>query len=135
MKRTRVWRLPETCSRTNQRAAKVAVHLLEPKAPDSFVAWGFFNAIFEQKEYAESYVMEEIGARMLAEDERLRGEFEKKIATDSTFARRPQARLNWLYLHSKWADRMMNVYPVGKLMHWQTELVTRPVRSDGRGFK
>src|SRR6185295_17151489 len=37
-----------------QKDAKVAVNLLEPEGPDSVVAWGFFNAIFEQKEYAEN---------------------------------------------------------------------------------
>ena len=31
-----------------QKLAKVAINLLEPQAPDSLVAWGFFNAIFEQ---------------------------------------------------------------------------------------
>ncbi|MBN1447773.1 MAG: M14 family metallopeptidase, partial [Bacteroidetes bacterium] len=29
-----------------QPSGRVAVHLLEPDAPDSFVLWGFFNAIF-----------------------------------------------------------------------------------------
>ncbi len=110
--------------RTNQRAAKVAVHLLEPRSPDSFVAWGFFSAIFEQKEYAESYVMEEIGAKMLAEDEQLRREFEQKVMSDSMFAKSPAARLNWLYLRSKWADPSLNVYPIGRLMRWQQEIET-----------
>ena len=27
--------------------------LLEPRDPDSFVSWGFFNAAFERKEYME----------------------------------------------------------------------------------
>ena len=52
-----------------QPAALVAVHLLEPSAPDSLVAWGFFNAIFEQKEYGEDYVMEKLAREMLAKDE------------------------------------------------------------------
>jgi hypothetical protein len=46
---------------TDQRAAHVAVHLLEPRSGDSFMAWGFFNAVLEQKEYAEDYVMESVG--------------------------------------------------------------------------
>jgi hypothetical protein len=32
----------------------------EPRAPDSFAAWGFFNAHFDQKEYMENYVAEEV---------------------------------------------------------------------------
>jgi hypothetical protein len=102
--------------RTHQRAAKVAMHLLEPKGPDSFAAWGFFNVIFEQKEYAESYVMEEVGRKMLREDQRLRQEFEQKVASDTSFARNPAMRLNWLYLRSPWSDQWLNKYPVGRLV-------------------
>ena len=40
--------------------ARLVMHLLEPQAPDSFAAWGFFNACFEQKEYMEPYVAEQI---------------------------------------------------------------------------
>lgn len=100
--------------RTNQRAAKVAVHLLEPRSADSFVAWGFFDAIFEQKEYAEAYVMEREARDMLAADALLRKEFEQKLASDSTFANDSGARLNWFYLRSKWADPLMNKYPVAR---------------------
>ena len=38
----------------NQRTARVIASILEPAAPDSYVHWGFFNAIFEQKEYSET---------------------------------------------------------------------------------
>ncbi|MCC6396189.1 MAG: peptidase M14 [Bacteroidetes bacterium] len=99
----------------NQRASHVAVHLLEPRSEDSFAAWGFFNSIFEQKEYAEDYVMESVGKSMLQADPELRAEFVGLIASDTSFARSASRRLNWLYLHSLWADSAMNVYPVGRL--------------------
>src|SRR4051812_49320150 len=44
----------------DQRAAKIAMHFLEPEAPDSAVAWGYFDTVFEQKEYGESYVLENL---------------------------------------------------------------------------
>ncbi|MFQ5512639.1 MAG: M14 family metallopeptidase, partial [Candidatus Krumholzibacteriia bacterium] len=66
----------------NQPAARVAAHVLEPEAPDSYVRWGFFDAIFEQKEYAESYVMEKMAREMLANDPGLRSEFEAKKKDD-----------------------------------------------------
>ena len=44
----------------NQRLSKVAIHWLEPEAPDSAMRWGFFDSIFEQKEYGEAYVMEKV---------------------------------------------------------------------------
>ena len=49
-----------------QEAANVAIHLLEPDSPDSLIYWGFFNSIFEQKEYGESYMIEKIAPEMLA---------------------------------------------------------------------
>jgi len=36
-----------------QPKARLVMSLLEPRAPDSFVSWGYFNAHFEQKEYME----------------------------------------------------------------------------------
>jgi len=100
----------------NQRAARVAAHILEPEGPDSYVKWGFFDAIFEQKEYTESYVMEVMAREMLAEDDELRKAFEKKKAEDQEFAENPRAILNWFYLRSPYRDRRMKVYPVGKIM-------------------
>ncbi|MCI0415636.1 M14 family metallopeptidase, partial [bacterium] len=50
----------------NQRTSKVILHLLEPDGPDSLLRWGFFNAIFEQKEYAEGYVLEQLAEEMLS---------------------------------------------------------------------
>jgi hypothetical protein len=100
---------------TAQRAAKVIAHFLEPEAPDSAVTWGFFDAIFEQKEYGESYILEKVARDMLAKDPKLKEEFEKKVATDKEFAANPFARLNWFYLHSPWRDEHMGLYPVGRL--------------------
>lgn len=98
-----------------QRAAKVIVHILEPQGPDSFVSWGFFNTIFEQKEYVESYVMEERARLMLAGDKQLQEEFETKLRTDSTFAQSPRNILNWFYQRSPYWDEEKDKYPVGKL--------------------
>ncbi|WP_457566609.1 M14 family metallopeptidase [Caldithrix abyssi] len=98
-----------------QRTARVIAHILEPDAPDSFVRWGFFNAIFEKKEYAESYVMEALARKMLAEDDRLRARFQEKMQADSAFARNPRAILNWFYRHSPYWDRFKDIYPVGKI--------------------
>ena len=61
----------------NQRAAQVIMHLLEPMAPDALVRWGFFNSIFEQKEYAESYVIEKIAREMIDQNPELLIELEE----------------------------------------------------------
>ncbi len=98
-----------------QKLAKVALNLLEPEAPDSLVAWGFFNAIFEQKEYGEHYVLEDLAREMLAQDEGLRREFETRVATDPHFASNPHERLEFFYRRSSYWDPHMNVYPVGRI--------------------
>ena len=99
-----------------QRLAKVAINLLEPEAPDSLVRWGFFNATFKQKEYAEDYVLEKLAREMLASDPKLREEYEKRLATDTTFAANPRARLQFFYRRSPYWDKQMNLYPVGRIL-------------------
>ena len=103
----------------DQRAAKVAIHFLEPDGPDSAVSWGFFNAVFEQKEYGESYVLEKLARDMMAKDPKLKQEFEEQVASDPKFASSPNARLNFFLQHSPWRDDYMNRYPVGRLKSLQ----------------
>jgi hypothetical protein len=98
-----------------QSAGRVALYLLEPDAPDSFVAWGFFNAIFEEKEYAEDYVMEKMAREMMAKDEKLRLEFEQRVANDPKFAGSPTERLRFFYMRSPYWDPQLNLYPVGRV--------------------
>ena len=98
-----------------QNLAKVAINLLEPQAPDSLVAWGFFNAIFEQKEYGEHYVLETLAREMMERDPKLAAEFQQKVAADSIFAASPAARLDFFYRRSPYWDQQMNLYPVGRI--------------------
>jgi len=99
----------------SQPLAKIIISMLEPKAGGSLLSWGFFNTIFEQKEYAESYVMEVEARKMLAQSSELRKEFETKKASDPSFAKDPRAIYNWFYQRSPWFDNRLNVYPVGKI--------------------
>jgi hypothetical protein len=99
-----------------QEAAKVAINLLEPEAPDSLAHWGFFNATFEQKEYGEDYVVEKLAREMLEKNPALREEYEKKLASDATFAASPHARLQFFYHRSPYWDKQMNLYPVGRIV-------------------
>ena len=100
----------------DQPAAKVAIHLLEPDAPDSAVRWGLFNAIFERKEYGEHYVLEALARRMLTQDAQLKAEFQALLDSDPQFAGNPWARLYFFYQRSPYFDAAQNVYPVGRLL-------------------
>jgi hypothetical protein len=95
-----------------QPKARLAVALLDPVAPDSYAAWGFFNTAFERKEYMENYVAEQVAEDMLRRDANLRLEFAQKLDSDAEFARDPAARLDFFYSrHASW-DTRYRLYPV-----------------------
>ena len=97
---------------TDQPLGDLAILLLEPGSPDSFLQWGFFHPIFQRTEYLEGYVGEPLAQRMLAADPALREAFERRLAEDADFAADPRARLEWFYERSPWYDRRYLVYPV-----------------------
>lgn len=90
---------------TNQRAGKLAMHILEPEAPDSALRWGFFLPIFEQKEYFSDYVFEPYAKAMLDSDPALKAEFEKALAANPDLAKNPRSRLEWLYRRSPYTTK------------------------------
>jgi len=95
-----------------QPRARLSMALLEPQAPDSFAAWGFFNGCFEQKEHMEPYVAEQIANEMLNSDPALAIEFQRKLKSDSDFANSAAARLEFfLRRHASWDERW-NLYPI-----------------------
>jgi hypothetical protein len=87
-------------------------YLLEPASPDSFLSWGFFNGIFEQKEAMDGFVAEEMAREMLKKDPKLKAEFDKKLAEDSEFARSPAERLRFFFRRSPYWDERFGLYPV-----------------------
>jgi len=101
---------------TNQRQLRVIVNLLEPEAPDSFVNWGFFNAFFERKEYAEAYVMEPYAKRMISENPTLRAEFNRKLNESESFRNNGGERLDFFYKRSPYYDKGENIYPIMRLI-------------------
>ena len=96
-----------------QPRARLLIHLLEPSAPDSLAAWGFFNSSFEQKEYMEPNVAEEVARQMLA-DPAIKAAFDKELA-DPAFAASPTRRLDFFYRrHPSW-DEQRNLLPIFRL--------------------
>jgi hypothetical protein len=94
-----------------QPKARLVMALLEPLAPDSLLAWGEFNNAFEQKEYMEDYVAEDVAREML-KDPAVKAEFEQRLKNDAEFAKSPAARLQFFHRrHSSWDERY-NLYPV-----------------------
>ncbi len=97
-----------------QAGLRLLLFLLEPRSPDSFLAWGYFNACFEKKEYMEPYVAEVVARELLKKPE-IKTEFEARLKSDPAFAKSPAQRLDFFYRkHSSW-DETLNLYPVFRL--------------------
>lgn len=111
---------------TAQVCLRLIVHALEPEGPDSFLRWGFFDTILEQKEYAEEYAAESLAVEMLQNRPDIRNEFDSLLAADSVFAASPEARWDFFYKRSPFAEPMFNLYPVGRIMEETPVRVIRP---------
>ncbi|WOX05859.1 M14 family metallopeptidase [Microbulbifer pacificus] len=96
---------------TDQPLGQLATTLLDPRGPDSFFQWGFFNQIFQRTEYAEPYALVPLAEKVLAFDSKLKEEFEKRLQ-DKAFADDPAARMNFFYLRSPYYDQQYLKYPV-----------------------
>ncbi len=95
-----------------QARSRIVVALLEPQAPDSLAAWGAFNGAFEQKEYMEEYVAEDVAREQLKRDPKLAEEFQRKLANEPEFVKDRNARLQFFARrHASW-DEQFNLYPV-----------------------
>ena len=98
-----------------QRTARVAAHLLDPQGPDALSRWGFFDAAFERVEYVESYVIEEMIPRLLAENPGWAAELEARKAASPEFAADPWAIRLWFYARTPWWDGRAGVHPAACL--------------------
>lgn len=99
----------------NQRRAKVIAHLLEPDGPDSFLQWGFFNTIFERKEYVETYVMEDMAREMIKENPQLKIEFDKAVQENPELYNNQWSKVFWFFERTSYWDNQKDIYPVGRL--------------------
>lgn len=100
---------------TSQPLAPVIAHLLEAKGPVSFLSWGFFNTCFQVKEKPEDYIIEVVARQMIKDNPGLANELNLLKDKDKNFASNPTSVLDWFYNQSKYADKSLNEYPIGKI--------------------
>ena len=98
----------------NQPAARYIIETLEPTAPDAFFAWGFFDAVLQQKEYFSDYVFEDEAAKLLQTDKTLYKKLNDK-KQDPTFANDGQAQLDFVYRNSPYYEPVHMRYPVFRI--------------------
>jgi len=100
----------------DQDANAYIVAVLEPQAVDSFFRWNFFDTVLQRKEHFSAYVFEDLAAKLLAADEKLKASFEADKAANSTLASDAHAQLEWLYAHSPHSEAAYMRYPVARLI-------------------
>jgi len=98
---------------TDTKYAKVIAHLIDPTAPSSLLRWGYFNAIFEQKEYAENYVMEVMAPEMIAKNPDLLTEFKQYLDKNPEVKGNQGLMLSWFYQRTAYWDKQKDLYPIG----------------------
>lgn len=99
---------------SDQPLGLLAATMLEAESPDSMLAWGFFPEMLMRTEYIEGYAIAPLADAMLANDAKLKAEFEAKLAADPKFAADPDARLGWFYERTPYYDSRYLLYPVAR---------------------
>jgi len=97
---------------SDQPLGRLVVALLDPRGPDSFFSWGFFNQMFQRTEYIENYAMIPLIKAMIESDKNLESQFHARKKQDKEFADDPKAQLRWFYERSEFYDKEYLKYPV-----------------------
>jgi len=100
---------------TNQPGLKYILETLEPEATDSFFNWNFFDIILQRKEYFSPYVFEDLALEILENNPQLKTAFDLKKEYDPEFASNSYAQLDYIYQHSKYAEKEYMRYPIYRI--------------------
>lgn len=100
----------------NQKANRFLVETLEPETMDGYLAWNFFDGIFQRKEGFSPYVFEDIAADYLDAHPEVKQKLEEKKKSDPEFATNAYAQLYFVYENSPWIEPEFMHYPVYRLM-------------------
>ena len=100
----------------NQDANRFLMETMEPQAPDSWMAWNFFDPILMQKEYFSDYVFEDLAAEYLRQHPEVKAQLEEKKSKEPEFKANGRAQLDWVYRHSPWYESTHRLYPVARVV-------------------
>ena len=100
----------------NNRNSAFLSATLEPKSPDSYFCWNFFDGILQQKEGYSAYVFEDKAAEILKAYPELRKKLELKRKSDPVFAQDGAAQLDFVYKNSVYYEPTHKRYPVFRIM-------------------
>lgn len=101
----------------DQPARRFILNVLIPDAPDSYLAWNFFDSYLQQKEHFSAYVFEDVAAGLLENNPDLRQAFELLRAENEQFRNSSWEQLYFIYQHSPFYEPTHNFLPV--YMGWK----------------
>ena len=110
---------------TRQPFVRYILEMLEPEAQDSFLRWGFFQTIFQQKEYFSPYLFEKTAQQLLEKDPILQKKYQEKLQKEPAFASDALRRLQYLYKRSPYHERDLNRYPIVRILQTLPEIRLR----------
>ncbi len=96
----------------NQWRNRYIIETLEPQATDSYFNWNFFDTILQQKEGFSAYVFEDLALEVLANNPKIKSDFEEKKANDESFAKDGYAQLLFIYNLSEHREKAYLRYPI-----------------------
>ena len=89
--------------------------LLEPRSVDSYLRWGFFHSVFQQKEYFSTYVFEDTAMELLENDPDLKEAFEIWKEREAEKAGNPYEVLGFIYSRSSYQEKEFQRYPIARI--------------------
>lgn len=100
---------------TKQSNRYFLASVLSPHSVDSYLSWGFFNIIMQQKEYFSPYVFEDRALAMLADNPALQKEFEAWKAENPKLLGNAWAVLSFFYQRSEYYEPEHLRYPIAEI--------------------
>jgi len=91
------------------------MNVLEPRAPDSYFAWNFFDACLQRKEWFSDYVFEDWAAEQLELNEAFKEAYDRAKQEHPEWEKNPYQALSWLYEKGPLSEPWVKEIPVYRL--------------------
>jgi len=100
---------------TNKANRYFLASVLDPMSVDSYLSWGFFDIIFQQKEHFSPYIFEDEAIAMLEREPSLKVEFEIWKKENPGLQKNSWAVLSFFYERSEYYEDSHLRYPIAEI--------------------
>ena len=98
--------------KTNKFASSFINAVLQPESEDSYLSWNFFDSYLQQKEHFSSYVFIDKIEEILLKDSKLQQSYKRRIKNDKSFRESECEQLYFIYKHSPYYEKSVNILPI-----------------------